>query len=51
MEQASLTYIIRDHDSKMFQAKKERMERIAQWLNELWRGVQVWSWRTVVQYA
>ncbi|HHT43072.1 MAG TPA: peptidase T [Firmicutes bacterium] len=34
VEQASLTYIIRDHDSKMFQAKKERMERIAQWLNE-----------------
>ncbi|HPT83130.1 MAG TPA: peptidase T [Limnochordia bacterium] len=34
VEQAQLVYIIRDHDAQLFQAKKERVKRIAQWLNE-----------------
>lgn len=34
VEEASLTYIIRDHDRDKFEAKKAQMERIADWLNE-----------------
>ena len=34
VEAASLTYIIRDHDAELFQARKERVERTARWLNE-----------------
>lgn len=34
VEQAQLTYIIRDHDTGLFEAKKERIKRIAHWLNE-----------------
>ena len=35
VEAASLTYIIRDHDAELFQARKERVKRIAQWLNDI----------------
>lgn len=36
VEEAKLTYIIRDHSKRLFQAKKERVQRIAQWLNEVY---------------
>ena len=34
VEHATLTYIIRDHDAVKFQAKKERLERTARWLDD-----------------
>ncbi len=34
VEKASLIYIIRDHDRGRFQAKKDRLKRVAKWLNE-----------------
>lgn len=34
VEEASLVYILRDHDLVKFRAKKDRMELAAQWLNE-----------------
>ncbi len=36
IEQASLEYIIRDHDREKFEAKKREFERIAASLNEKW---------------
>lgn len=33
VEKASLTYIIRDHDRAKFEARKQYVERAAQWLN------------------
>lgn len=34
VEKASLTYIIRDHDRGKFEAKKEQLQKVAQWLND-----------------
>jgi len=34
VEKATLTYIVRDHDRAKFQAKKDRLKRVAKWLNE-----------------
>lgn len=34
--QAEMTYIIRDHDMKKFLQKKERVRKIADYLNDLW---------------
>lgn len=34
VEKATLTYIIRDHDQEKFQAKKDRLKRVAKWFNE-----------------
>jgi len=34
VERAQLTYIIRDHDSKLFTAKKEKIQKIAYEMNE-----------------
>lgn len=34
VETASLEYIIRDHDRELFEKKKERMRKIAEYLNE-----------------
>jgi len=33
VEEASLTYIIRDHDREKFEGKKEQLQRTADWLN------------------
>ncbi|HBG01161.1 MAG TPA: peptidase T [Firmicutes bacterium] len=34
VEQASLTYIVRDHDPIKFQAKKDRLDKVTTWLND-----------------
>ncbi len=50
VESASLTYIVRDHDGVKFQEKKERMGRVAAWLNDSY-GEDTVSLEIVDSYA
>ena len=50
VEKATLTYIIRDHDQGKFQAKKDRLKRVAKWLNESY-GEGTVAYEIVDSYA
>jgi tripeptide aminopeptidase len=50
VEKAALTYIVRDHDRAKFQGKKDRLKRVAKWLNESY-GEGTVAYEIVDSYA